>query len=148
MGDIEYRLSPALGDIILNRLYASAWPAHEDREFGPVLARSLLYVGAFDDETLVGFVNVAWDGGAHAFLLDPTVAPTHQHHGIGTELINRAIEAAAEHGAEWLHVDYLPDHEAFYARHGFAESKAGILNLRVPSSRMASGGSPGAPPPL
>jgi GNAT superfamily N-acetyltransferase len=135
MSDIEYRISPALGDIILNRLFATAWPEHEDHEYGPVLERSLLYVGAFDDDTLVGFVNVAWDGGSHAFLLDPTVTPAYRHHGIGTELINRAIEAASEHGAEWLHVDYVPELEEFFARHGFAETKAGVLRLGTPSSR-------------
>ena len=44
-----------------------------------MLARSLTYVAAYDTvgggEQLVGFVNVAWDGGIHAFLLDTTVHP-------------------------------------------------------------------------
>ena len=30
------------------------------------------------DGSLIGFVNVAWDGGDHAFLLDPKVPPDHQ----------------------------------------------------------------------
>jgi len=31
---------------------------------------SLTWVGAFDGETLIGFVNLCWDGGSHAFVLD------------------------------------------------------------------------------
>src|SRR5829696_3515996 len=75
MADIDYRISPPLGDILLNRLYTAVWPDHRERDFQRVLERSVTYVGAFDDDVLVGFVYVAWDGGAHAFLLEPTVLP-------------------------------------------------------------------------
>jgi len=37
-----------------------------------------------EDGALVGFANVAWDGGDHAFLLDPKTRSTRQHEGIGT----------------------------------------------------------------
>jgi hypothetical protein len=30
----------------------------------------------FGDRALIGFVNVAWDGGDHAFLIDTKVHPT------------------------------------------------------------------------
>jgi hypothetical protein len=36
---------------------------------------ALTWVGAFDDGRLIGFVQVCWDGGAHAFLLDTAVDP-------------------------------------------------------------------------
>ncbi|WP_225852196.1 hypothetical protein [Micromonospora sp. AMSO12t] len=36
---------------------------------------ALSWVGAFDAGRLVGFVQVCWDGGAHAFLLDTAVDP-------------------------------------------------------------------------
>ncbi|NEA38295.1 GNAT family N-acetyltransferase, partial [Streptomyces sp. SID11385] len=44
------------------------------------LARHSLGWAAVRDETgnLAGFVNVAWDGGAHAFLLDTAVARAHR----------------------------------------------------------------------
>jgi hypothetical protein len=29
---------------------------------------SLTWIGAFDSETLIGFVHACWDGGLHAFL--------------------------------------------------------------------------------
>jgi GNAT superfamily N-acetyltransferase len=135
MTDIDYRISPALGDILLNRLYTAVWPDHTEREFRPVLERSVTYVGAFDeDDILVGFVYVAWDGGAHAFLLEPTVLPAYRNRGIGLALVRHAAREAADAGAEWLHVDYSPDLARFYTAAGFKPSNAGVMRL----SRAAS----------
>jgi GNAT superfamily N-acetyltransferase len=79
---------------------------------------------------LIGFVNVAWDGGVHAFLLDPMVHPDFRRRGIATELVRRVTEAARERGAAWLHVDFEPHLEAFYSGCGFAPTRAGLLRLR------------------
>ena len=136
MPDIDYRISPPLGDILLNRLYASVWPDHREREFQRVLERSLAYVGAFDaEDVLIGFVYIAWDGGAHAFLLEPTVLPEHRNRGIGTSLIRHAAREAADAGAEWLHVDYLPSLEPFYTRVGFTPTRGGLMQI-APNRRM------------
>jgi GNAT superfamily N-acetyltransferase len=78
---------------------------------------------------LIGFVNVAWDGGAHAFLLDTTVHPDFRRRGIATELVRRVAEAARARGAEWLHVDFEPHLETFYRGCGFAPTAAGLLRL-------------------
>jgi predicted N-acetyltransferase YhbS len=129
MTDIDYRISPPLGDIILNRLFSEAWPDQEDRRFARVLERSLTYIGAFDEDVLVGFVNVAWDGGAHAFLLEPTVTPAYQHRGIGSELVRLAAQEAADAGAEWLHADFGADLETFFTRCGFRPTRGGRLSL-------------------
>ncbi|MER7011924.1 GNAT family N-acetyltransferase [Saccharopolyspora sp. NPDC000359] len=79
---------------------------------------------------LVGFTNVAWDGGDHAFLLDPKVRPEHQRGGIGTELVRRAAEGAARAGFTWLHVDFEPQLRGFYfAACGFRPTEAGLIAL-------------------
>jgi hypothetical protein len=49
-----------------------------------VRRHSLGRVCARRDGRLVGFVNVVWDGGAHAFLLDTMVAPDQRGRGVGT----------------------------------------------------------------
>jgi GNAT superfamily N-acetyltransferase len=95
-----------------------------------VLKRSLAHVGAYDGDRLVGFVNVAWDGGVHAFLLDTTVHPDVQRQGIATSLVRRAAELAGERGAEWLHVDYEPHLESFYRGCGFRPTGAGLIALK------------------
>lgn len=128
---IEYSVRPAVGDAELNELFAAAWQGHESRPFAPVLGRSLAWVCAYAPG-LVGFVNVAWDGGGHAFLLDTTVHPSQRRRGIGTGLVLRAVEAARARGVEWLHVDYEPHLEAFYRGCGFRHTHAGLLRLAPP----------------
>ncbi len=79
---------------------------------------------------LVGFVNVAWDGAHHAFLLDAVVRPDMQHQGVGRELVQRAIEEARAAGCEWLHVDFETHLQAFYVEQcGFQPTGAGIMAL-------------------
>src|SRR5690349_8540939 len=55
------------------------------------------------DGTLIGFVNVAWDGGDHAFLLDTKVATSYQRRGVATALVRAAVRHAKAAGCEWLH---------------------------------------------
>jgi GNAT superfamily N-acetyltransferase len=130
MSDIEYRISPPLGNILLNRLYTAVWPEHQERDFHRVLDRSVTYVGAFDDDdVLVGFVYVAWDGEAHAFLLEPMVLPEYRGRGIGIELIRQAAREAGDAGARWLHADFRPDLERFYTAAGFLPSRGGVMPL-------------------
>ncbi|MET9853048.1 GNAT family N-acetyltransferase [Streptomyces sp. NPDC006450] len=118
-----------LADLELNGLFSASWPGHRDTSFAPVLARSLTWVTARRAGRLVGYVNVAWDGGAHAFVLDTTVHPDERRHGLGVRLVRAAAEAARGAGAQWLHVDHEPHLGAFYARCGFRPTSAGLLAL-------------------
>ena len=80
--------------------------------------------------TLIGFVNVAWDGGDHAFLLDTKVRPEHQRRGIGTALVRIAARHARDAGCEWLEVDFdEPLAPFYYDACGFAPTPAGLLRL-------------------
>ena len=130
---------PDLSDAELNDLFNASWTAHTMRTFEPILQRSLTYFGAYQDAQLVGFVNVAWDGGDHAFLLDPTVLPTCRHRGVGLALVEAAIQASATGGAEWLHVDYDGALEGFYRRAGFRPTHAGLIRLSAQSSLCTEG---------
>ena len=78
---------------------------------------------------MVGFVNVAWDGGIHAFIIDTTVHPSVRRNGIGRELVRRAAEAARTEGIVWLHVDFEPHLRAFYSACGFTPTEAGLMRL-------------------
>jgi GNAT superfamily N-acetyltransferase len=118
-----------LTDAELNALFASAWPDHRPVRFKPVLQRSLTWIVARSGDRLVGFVNVATDGGTHAFLLDTTVHPDFQRHGIGRQLVASAAEQAGLSGATWLHVDYEPHLGEFYRGCGFGPTSAGLLRL-------------------
>lgn len=91
---------------------------------------SLGWVTARSGETLVGFVNVAWDGGAHAFLLDTKTRGDHQRRGIATKVVALAAEQARTAGCEWLHVDFRPELSRFYFDAcGFRPTEAGLIHL-------------------
>src|SRR5690606_29650973 len=110
--NIDYRTDqrPDHADFAL--LWRAAWGHDWNGDLDRILERSLGYICAYEGNTLVGYINIAWDGGVHAFLLDPSVHPSHQRHGIGSDLVRRAIDLARDRGAEWLHVDYEPGLDA------------------------------------
>ena len=102
------------------------WDTIRPHSLGWVSARTA-------DGRLVGFVNVAWDGGDHAFLLDTKTDPSLQRTGIGTEVVRLAAAHATEAGCEWLHVDYEPHLATFYEQAcGFRPTAAGLIHLRTP----------------
>ncbi len=108
---------------------AGWWDRIRPQSLGWVTARAV-------DGALVGFVNVAWDGGDHAFLLDTKTRGTHQHRGIGSALVGRAAAEARAAGCEWLHVDFGPELAPFYLDAcGFGPTDAGLVHL--PSTASA-----------
>ncbi|MFI6642663.1 GNAT family N-acetyltransferase [Streptomyces sp. NPDC050504] len=92
---------------------------------------SLGWVCAREGDRLVGFVNVAWDGGVHAFVLDTVVAQDVRRGGIGALLVAAAARGAREARCEWLHVDFEEHLRAFYFDAcGFRPTDAGLIALR------------------
>ena len=126
--DLKLEISPKVSADQLNDLFREAWPDHVDRDFSH-LSKSLGFVCAYSEDRLVGFVNVAWDGASHAFLLDTTVHPQYQKKGIGLALIVEARALCGTKGIEWLHVDYESDLEPFYKSAGFVPTKAGLIRI-------------------
>ncbi|MFC4338107.1 GNAT family N-acetyltransferase [Salininema proteolyticum] len=134
----EFAVSPPLSDEELNELFTASWPGHSGTaSFQPVLSRSLLWIAAVSGTELAAFVNVAWDGGVHAFLLDTTVRPAFRRTGLGTRVVRLAAQEAAEAGAAWLHVDYEPHLDGFYTGCGFRPTKAGLIDLGARPTTVA-----------
>jgi ribosomal protein S18 acetylase RimI-like enzyme len=130
---VEFKVRFPVDDEELSTLHALAfesavevqpWAARLDRH-------ALTWVGAFSNDLLVGFVQVCWDGGAHAFVLDTAVHPEYGRQGIGKELVRIAAAEAVAAGCDWLHVDYEPHLADFYLKAcGFTPTDAGLLRLR------------------
>jgi len=127
---IEFLRSPPIDSLALNELYRLSWPRHVERDSWPELERSLCHIWAYAGERLAGFVYVAWDGGVHAFLLDPTVHPNFRRQGLGLALVKEAEQAARAGGCEWLHVDYEDYLDPFYRAAGFRPTLAGLIRLQ------------------
>jgi hypothetical protein len=110
---ISYEWRGPIGNAELNALHAEGFGHRllaDDWET-QLIKHSLGWVCARDDGQLAGFVNVAWDGGVHAFILDTLVA------------------GAA--GCEWLHVDFDDEYLArfYFEGCGFRPTTAGLIAL-------------------
>lgn len=117
----------------INQLHAEGFN-HEpgDDDWTGMLSRfSLGWVTARDQKGLVGFVNVIWDGQAHAFIEDTLVADRARRQGIGKQLVSVATEQSRAAGCEWLHVDFDDHLKSFYFKAcGFRPTNAGLIQLR------------------
>ena len=116
----------------VNALHAEAFD-HELRDDdweNQVRVHSLGWVCAYDDDGLVGFVNVAWDDGIHAFVIDTMVGSRAARRGVGTRLIAVVAAEARAAGCEWLHVDFEDHLRRFYIDAcGFEPTNAGLIAL-------------------
>ena len=106
-----------------HRLFEDDWRSQVDRF-------SLGWVCARRDGQLVGFVNIAWDGGVHAFILDTMVTASSRKKGLATAMVKEAVARAKQTGCEWLHVDFDPHLRPFYFDAcGFTPTDAGLIPL-------------------
>ena len=130
---VTYAWRGTFSDAEVDALHAEAFghPAGDVAWNERVARLSLGWVTARDDDGLVGFVNVPWDGAVHAFVVDTSVALRARRRGIGVRLVEVVREHAAAAGCEWLHVDFEDDLRDFYLDGcGFAPTSAGLVRLR------------------
>jgi GNAT superfamily N-acetyltransferase len=129
---LTYEWRGAFENREVNALHAEAFdhPLLDDDWVGQVEKHSLGWVTARESGKLVGFVNVARDGGVHAFILDTMVTAVYRRRGIATRLVKEATDGARAAGCEWLHVDFDDKLRPFYLDAcGFESAPAGIIRL-------------------
>jgi GNAT superfamily N-acetyltransferase len=126
---IIFANSPPVLDAEVSRLHALAFgePAVERHWTRQLVGHSLGWVCAHESGELVGFVNLAWDGDLHAFLLDTAVRPDRQRLGIGSTLVKAALTLAQEAGCRYVHVDASADVISFYLSAGMQPAAAAAL---------------------
>jgi ribosomal protein S18 acetylase RimI-like enzyme len=131
--DVEYRWRGDASDAELVALVEAHGGVSEPGWWDQIRPVSLGWVTARRTSgELVGFVNVAWDGGDHAFLLDTKVATAYQRRGIATALVAEAVKQARVAGCEWIHVDFEDGLAPFYfGACGFRPTAAGLIHLRA-----------------
>jgi len=128
--DLHYEWRAPFANADLNALHAEGFrhrPVDVDWR-RQVERHSLGWVCAYDEGRLVGFVNVAWDGRVHAFVVDTVVAHGARRRGVGTRLLELAARESRSAGCEWLHVDFGEELRDFYfGSCGFASTPAGVM---------------------
>jgi GNAT superfamily N-acetyltransferase len=130
--ELSYKWRGPFDDAEVNALHAEGFghPVRNDDWKARVERHSLGWVCAYAGDDLVGFVNVPWDGGAHAFIVDVLVSHGSRRHGVGTRIIAVAAEEARAAGCEWLHADFDDELIAFYLDScGLISTPAGLIAL-------------------
>ncbi len=131
--DVHYEWRGPFANADVNALHAEGFghPVLDIDWRGQVERHSLGWVCASDTGRLVGFVNVAWDGGVHAFVIDTLVEVGARRSGIGSRLVEVAATESRSAGCEWLHVDFDEEQRDFYLEScGFTSTPAGLMALR------------------
>ena len=129
---ITYEWRGHVDNSALNELHAEGFdhPVGQTDWRARLQRHSLGWVCAWEDGRLVGFVNVAWDGGSHAFVLDTLTAARLRRRGVGVSLVDVARQHAAAAGCAWLHVDFEAHLRDFYlGACGFTPTDAGLIRL-------------------
>lgn len=129
---ITYEWRGDFDNASLNALHAEGFGHSADQtDWRARLQRhSLGWVCAWEHSLLIGFVNVVWDGGVHAFILDTVVAQQFQNKGVGTQLVATAAREARAAKCQWLHVDFEERLRGFYFDAcGFKKTSAGLIAL-------------------
>lgn len=135
MHDVTYRWRGEFTNDEVNRLHADAFGhrVFDETEWDWIALtanHSFGWVTARSDRSLVGFVNVLWDGLVHAWLQDEMVASSARHRGIGVGLVAVVRGEVKAAGCEWLHVDFDDDLRPFYIdAAGFTPTSAGLIDL-------------------
>lgn len=129
MEAIDLRIDPFPSHRELSDLWRATWETDGVADFRSILTRSLTHVGAYRGERIIGFTNMAWDGGINGFLVDACVHPEFRDHGIGQSMVETALKVARKRGLHKVHVDFEPHLRDFYLSCGFKPTDAGILTI-------------------
>lgn len=84
--------------------------------------KSLLKIGAYDEEKLVGIIRVVGDGESIVFVQDILVLPEYQRKGIGAQLLRAVMERFSSVYQLELMTDNTEKTNAFYKSLGFVRA--------------------------
>jgi ribosomal protein S18 acetylase RimI-like enzyme len=94
------------------------------------LINSYFYICCFDDDKLIGYLDVVSNGVTDAYIQDVIVNPAYQGKGIGTKLMNTAIEKLKNDGVYAISVLFDEKLLGFYKKFGFHVMMSGQMNTR------------------
>lgn len=117
---------------ILPLYEAVGWTAYTDHP--SVLARgfanSLLTLGAYEDEKLIGLVRTVGDGCTVVLVQDLLVFPSHQRQGVGTALLREVLNRFSQVRQIQLATDNTPKTLAFLQIPGvLGDVRAGLPGI-------------------
>lgn len=117
---MDYRLNEEISTWTLADLRQSVGWNRMEQELGNPKLQDFLTIACYDNLELIVYVSVVSSGVLDAYIQDLMVRPDYQNKGIGTELMNKAINHIKEKGIYMISVIYGEEGlKGFYERFGF-----------------------------
>ena len=108
----------------IERLYSSVgWTTYTDNltALRKGFNNSLLVLGAYEQNELLGIIRVVGDGATIIFIQDILVFPEYQRKGIGSALLRAVLDRYSDVRQIELVTDNTPNTISFYRSMGFSE---------------------------
>lgn len=111
-------------DVLLDLYDSVGWTNYTRRPemLKNAYENSLLILGAYDGDKLVGVIRAVGDGFSVVFIQDILVCPEYQRKGIGTRLLRKIIERFSDVYQMELMTDNTPKTVSFYQSVGFVKA--------------------------
>lgn len=130
MSSLQYKTHSPLTNDDLNGLFGRVGNKTMSVDFSRILDQSLTWIAGYDGDVLMAWINVAWDGFVHAFLVD-RIAMDDEDGAVRSELVRQAIAAIRrDHPTVFkIHADCRPDEIPWLVELGFQQLPGGIVVL-------------------
>jgi GNAT superfamily N-acetyltransferase len=131
VGAIDYSFERPVEPEQLQALFGQTdWA--EDRSIDGIqkmLKATLIKLGAWEGDHLIGFARAITDGIYRALIDDVIIEESRRGRGIGSELMRRLIERLTDMSIEEIFLRCGPDVVSFYQRHGFEKTRDPVMDL-------------------
>ena len=125
---LNYIENPSLDPAAVAALrVAVGWDARQER-LEKIVGSTYLTVACFDDDQLVGFVDVLSDGVDDALIRSLMVHSAYQGEGIALELLNIVTERLKSARIKTINVLFEPDLAPLYRKAGFKIVSGGLID--------------------
>lgn len=128
---IEYRIDPNIAVEELADLRQSVGWNRLERELSNPNLNNDFTICAYDDKTLVGYIAVLSNNSTDAYIQDLMVHPSKQNQGIGSTLMNMALQKIKEKKIYMISIIYGEERlKTYYEKFGFYTMLCGQIETK------------------